>query len=616
MPFSPLNLLAVAASLILALVLTPVVRTFARRLGVVAKPKTDRWHKKPTAMLGGIAIWLSVVTTYLVFVPHTPYGWVIIKASSFLFLVGLIDDLVHTKPYQKLIGQVLGSAFVVYYGLSLPWTHSLSLNMALTIFWLIGITNAVNLLDNMDGLAAGIAILAAGFLALSFINNGQPTDALMLAAFAGALLGFLIYNSNPASIFMGDCGSMFVGFFLASSALVNVSGGRSRSFLPVLAVPILVLFIPIFDTTFVTILRKLSGRAASQGGRDHTSHRLVALGMSERRAVLMLYGLAALSGFLATTVRQLKFDVSLALIAGFTLVLTLLGVYLAGVKGYDEEEQVRAARDKPLFAFLVDLSYKRRIFEVLLDVFLIVLSYWSAYAIKFEPFSDSPAWKLFLRTLPVLVVVRLAAFLFFGVYRGLWRYTGMDDLVVFAKAVAGGSLVSMLIILFKFRFQGFSRAVFVIDALVMLMLLAGSRVAFRFFRRVLPAVNNGKGRRVLIYGAGDAGELLLRELLNNRDLSYAPVGFMDDDPKKQGKVIHGFRVFGGNGMLGKIVSEQQIEQLLISTPRISEERLAEIARECEVHSIELKRMSIRIESVTDSPLTSIVRSAADGDAET
>jgi UDP-GlcNAc:undecaprenyl-phosphate GlcNAc-1-phosphate transferase len=209
--------------------------------------------------------------------------------------------------------------------------------------------------------------------------------------------------------------------------------------------------------------------------------------------------------------------------------------------------------------------------------------------------------------------VRLAAFLLFGVYRGIWRYTSIDDLMAFAKAVAAGSVVSLVIVLFKFRFQGFSRAIFVIDALVMLMLLAGSRVAFRFFRQVLPAANGEKSQRVLIYGAGDAGELLLRELLNNRELSYAPVGFIDDDPKKQGKVIHGFRVFGGNGMLGKIVSDQQIEHLLISTPRISEERLAEITRECEARNIELKRMSIRIESITDSPLTSIARSASDDD---
>src|SRR6185436_1903840 len=250
------------------------------------------------------------------------------------------------------------------------------------------------------------------------------------------LLGFLVYNSNPASIFMGDCGSMFVGFFLASSALVNVSGGRSRSLLPVLAVPILVLFIPIFDTTFVTVLRKLSGRAASQGGRDHTSHRLVALGMSERHAVWMLYGFAALSGLLSLVVQRSRLDVSLAAIAGFTIVLTLIGVYLAGVKVYDETEAALAQKDKPLYAFLIDLSYKRRIFEVLLDVVLVILSYWCAYAIKFGPFSNSSAWQLFLRTLPVLVFVKMSVFLAMGVYRGLWRYTSVDDLIVCVKAVA------------------------------------------------------------------------------------------------------------------------------------------------------------------------------------
>ena len=607
------NVIPPVVSLALALALTPVVRLAARRLGFVAKPKTDRWHKKPTAMMGGVAIWLSVVTTYLLLIPHTAHTWVIVSVSTFLFLVGLLDDLIHVKPYQKLIGQIIGSAAIVNYGLTLPWTRSISVNMVITIFWLIGITNAINLLDNMDGLATGIAAIASAFLTFNFITSGQTTEAMMLGVFTAGLLGFLIYNSNPASIFMGDSGSMFIGFFLSSAALINLAGGRSRAFVPVLAVPILVLFIPIFDTTFVTILRKLSGRAASQGGRDHTSHRLVALGLSEKRAVLLLYGLAALSGLLAVTVRQLKPDVSLALLALFTLTLTLLGVYLAGVKGYDEEDQLATDNESALFAFLIDFSYKRRIFEVLLDVMLVVLSYWSAYALKFGPFSDSPAWKLFLRTLPVLVVVRLGAFLVFGVYRGIWRYTGMDDLLAFAKAVAAGSVLSMLVILFKFRFQGFSRAVFLVDALVMLLLLAGSRVAFRFFRKVLPSGTPSNGRRVLIYGAGDAGELLLRELLNNRELSYAPVGFMDDDATKHGKLIHGYRVFGGNGLLPKLLAQHDVEQVLISTPRISTERVAEILGQCEAHNVELRRLSIKLETISDNPLEGLPTSV-NGDA--
>ena len=596
MPISPRTVLVVATSFFLALILTPLVRAFARRYGFIAVPKIDRWHKKPTAMLGGVAIWLTVIITFFAFSLQSTYGIWIMLASTFLFLVGLVDDLIHIKPYQKLIGQILGSAYVVYYGLSLPWTSSVLLNMALTLFWLVAITNAINLLDNMDGLASGIAIIAAAFLAVTFVNSGQFTEALLLLVFAAALLAFLIYNSNPASVFMGDCGSMFVGFFLASLALVNLSGGRSRSFLPVLAVPILILFIPIFDTTLVTVLRKLSGRAASQGGRDHTSHRLVALGMSERNAVLMLYGFAAMSGLLAIVVQRARLDVSLAAIAGFTIVLTLIGVYLAGVKVYDETEEEMALRDKPLLAFLVDVSYKRRIFEVFLDVVLVILSYWAAYAINFP--TANPAWQLFLRTLPVLVFVKMAVFLATGVYRGLWRYTSMSDLIVFAKAVALSSVGSLLVILFAFRFEGYSRKVFVIDAVLMFLFLTGSRMAFRVFRHIIPAVSKQNGRRVLIYGAGDGGELLLRELRNNQELRMAPSGFLDDDPAKNGKVIHGLRVFGGNGDLGSVCTQHEVDEVVISSMKMSDERIREVLRCCAEKQITVKRMRITMEDLT------------------
>lgn len=594
-----LNLIPVIVSFALALALTPVVRRLARHWGMVAQPKADRWHNKPTAMLGGLAIFLTVAIAYLIFnaqMPHHPYGWVVMLASACLFVVGLIDDILHIKPYQKLIGQVMGASLIVYYGLSLPWTGSPSLNMAITIFWLIGITNALNLLDNMDGLAAGIAAIASGFLAASFLVNGRPAEALMLGVFCAALVGFLAYNSNPASIFMGDCGSMFIGFFLASTALMSAAGARSRSFLIVLAVPVLILLIPIFDTTFVTILRKLSGRSASQGGRDHTSHRLVALGMTERRAVWMLYAFAGLSGVLAMLVSRVKFEVSVAVIVGFTLVLALLGVYLAGVKVYEEEEVMRA-REKPLVAFFIDLSYKRRIFEVMLDVVLIILSYYSAYTLLFGAMTESGAWNLFLRTVPVLVCVKMFAFLAAGVYRGLWRYISIDGVVVFAKAVVLGAVGSVLALLVAFRFEGLSRAVFVLDTMMLFMMLAGSRFAFRLFRHALPVADAHGARRVLIYGAGDGGELLLREVLNNRELQLTPVGFVDDDPLKKGKVIHGLRVFGGNGALKSICEQQRIAEVLISSTQISEERLAVILQDCEAAQVTLKRMRIQIEQL-------------------
>ncbi|HEV8590699.1 MAG TPA: MraY family glycosyltransferase, partial [Pyrinomonadaceae bacterium] len=316
-------------SLMVAAVMTLAVRAFASRNGFVAKPKSDRWHRRPTAMLGGVAIFLATLLMYALFLEKTPESQVLIAGSSFLFLVGLLDDILNIKPYQKLIGQLIGATIIVGFGLTLPITGYELVDIWITVFWLIGITNAINLLDNMDGLAAGIAGIAAMSLAVGFALNGQTTELLFVSVFVGALLGFLIFNFNPASIFMGDCGSMFVGFLLAGSVLMGQQGGRSRSVFSVLAIPVLILFVPIFDTTFVTVIRKLWGRKASQGGRDHTSHRLVALGLSERSAVLMIYCFAIAAGILSLLVGQLAVMQSLALIGLFTVVLSITGVYLS-----------------------------------------------------------------------------------------------------------------------------------------------------------------------------------------------------------------------------------------------------------------------------------------------
>src|SRR6185369_4406802 len=299
---------------------------------------------------------------------------------------------------------------------------------------------------------------------------------------------------------------------------------------------------------------------------------------------------------LAIVVQRTRLDVSLAAIASFTIVLTLIGVYLAGVKVYDQSDEEMALKDKPLYAFLIDVSYKRRIFEVLLDVVLVILSYWASYAINFPP--NSPAWTLYLRTLPVLVFIKMSVFLAMGVYRGLWRYTSMSDLFVFAKAVVLSSVASLLLILFAFRFEGYSRKVFVIDAVLMFLFLAGSRLAFRVSRQVLPAVSKGAGRRVLIYGAGDAGELLLRELRNNRDLQLAPIGFLDDDPAKNGKVIHGLRVFAGNGDLSTVCAQHEIDEVVISSMKMTEERVQEVLRCCSDKQIAVKRMRITMEDLS------------------
>ena len=183
----------------------------------------------------------------------------------------------------------------------------------------------------------------------------------MAAVLGSAVLGFLVFNFNPASIFMGDSGSMFLGFMLSGTALLSETG-RFRGLTSVLLTPVLILLIPIFDTCVVTITRKLSGRPISQGGRDHTSHRLVALGMSERRAVLMLYAFAAVSGMLALMVRLLETSIAIAVVPAFALLALFLGLYLGQLRIYEDGEPPQGLRIINAFA---DFTYKRRIFEVL-----------------------------------------------------------------------------------------------------------------------------------------------------------------------------------------------------------------------------------------------------------
>jgi UDP-GlcNAc:undecaprenyl-phosphate GlcNAc-1-phosphate transferase len=335
MPFPGVDLVPVGAALALALLITPAVGALARRWGVVARPQSDRWHKQPTALLGGVAIFAPVVIVLFGWEPANAPLFAILGAASVLFAVGLVDDLRHIKPYQKLVGQMVGAGVFLTAASRLELTEWPWLNVAVALFWLVGICNALNLLDNMDGLAAGTAALAAFFLAWHFHAVGRTVEARWLAVFAAVLLGFLVYNFNPATIFMGDCGSLFIGFFLASTALEGVAGGSQENLATMVAIPILVLIVPIFDTTLVTIVRPLNGRAISQGGRDHASHRLVALGLSERGAVAVLCGLSVLGGLLAVGLDTMGLALAFSLSAAFLSGLLVLGVCLARIKIYD-----------------------------------------------------------------------------------------------------------------------------------------------------------------------------------------------------------------------------------------------------------------------------------------
>ncbi|MBN1277002.1 MAG: glycosyl transferase, partial [Deltaproteobacteria bacterium] len=560
----------------LSLIMTPLVRKLAIAWGQVAVPKDSRWHRKETALLGGGAIFFSMMSVWLASaligdwsVYGRPYLPMVLCGVA-VFGLGLVDDIYNIDPQHKLAGQIIITSILMFFGFRLAWTDSHTVNLFLSILWIVGITNAFNLLDNMDGLAAGIAFISCAFLCLYISLNAGLSEAgapvlLMGMAFIGAVLGFLFYNFNPASIFMGDAGSLFIGFILACLTLTagsaSAKGGGFIRLLSIIAIPVLILFIPILDTGFVSLMRKLFRRRISQGGRDHSSHRMVAIGFSEKKAVIVLYGFAAVSGLVAFAIDHMGIGTSLVLIVLYLLFVIFFWIYLAKVKVYSEESILSDRSAGSITPLLIEITYRRRLFEVLLDLVLITIAYYVAYLLRFEG-DPGPNLDFFLKSLPILIACQVLCFYLLGVYRGVWASTGLSDLMCYIKAVTLGTIIPMLILLFIYRFQSFSRAVFVIYWVCILILLSLSRLSFRLLDEGIRK-GNRKGRRTLIYGAGAGGQMAAREIEVNQGLGLALVGFMDDDRGVQRRRIRGYPVFGGLKDLEGIIKKNNIEQIII-----------------------------------------------------
>ena len=593
----------------LSLVLTPFVKKLAVKSGQVAVPKDNRWHRKETALLGGVSIFSAIVTAWFLAACFTDWSdlgqpyLAMVLCSGGIFALGLIDDIFNMDPQHKLAGQVIITAILVFFGYRLGWTDSKTLNLFLSIVWIVGITNAFNLLDNMDGLASGIALIAGGFLFIWLYLNPNPdnfsTPALLtLSAYLGAISGFLVYNFNPASIFMGDAGSLFVGFILACLTVTGTPAqGSEQGFLhliSVIAIPVLILFIPILDTGFVSLMRRLFRRPISQGGRDHSSHRLVAIGFSERKAVLVLYAFSVASGLMALAINRLSVGTSFVIISIYLLFILLFWIYLARVKVYSEKSIMSGEVSGVITPILIEITFRRRLFEVLLDLVLITVAYYTAYLLRFEGFLGTN-FDFFLNSLPIVIACQILFFYLFGVYRGVWENTSISDLISYGKAITAGTIAPILILLFVYRFYSFSRAVFVIYWGLMLILVSLSRLSFRLLDEGIRGVNR-EGERVLVYGAGLGGQMVLREIETNRELGLTVAGFMDDNPRIQRRKIRGYPVLGGLKDLNRIITGQNIKEIIISFKKDSSEKKREIKRLCKAMGaeVDVKEMKLTI----------------------
>jgi UDP-GlcNAc:undecaprenyl-phosphate GlcNAc-1-phosphate transferase len=585
----------VLIGLLLALILIPISRVIALRIGVVAHPRNDRWHRQTVPLLGGVGIALPVIAG--AFLMGTASQLVVPLVAAFaVFVVGLVDDVLALKPATKLIAQIALASLLVYFGFRMSWVESRLMNSVLTIVWVVGLTNAFNLLDNMDGLCGGTALVVSVTLLAGLMTGASSTEAgaqvTTLALLIGALGAFLVFNFPPASVFMGDSGALFLGFMLATMTLSpeGIRGSRTDVAAVVIG-PVFVLLIPIFDTLLVTASRLLSGRSPAVGGRDHSSHRLVAIGLSERAAVMVLWSLALMGGVIALVLRNLTEGLSLVLAALVFALMGLFAVFLTRVHVY--EEQAAAGAITPLVA---DFMFKRRVVEVVFDSGAIAASYYAAYRLRFMDTGQYLAnVETFYQSLPVILATQLIAFFIVGVYRGTWHYFNMRDGLRLLKGVALGAAGALIVLLYLYDAPGQSRGVFPIYVGVALAVTMLARASFRGV--VALARHDRLMRRVVIYGAGEHAAIAVQELEGHRGGRIKVLGFVDDDPDAAQARIEGYDVLGGFETLTQIIAAGRADMVILNRDRIDDDRLSTIESLCEKHDVSLLRLHVGIEEL-------------------
>ena len=600
-PLAPLWLslaaLPLAAGVVAAL--TPAVIALARWRGWVARPSADRWHRRSTVLMGGIAIYLGAAAAVLLLSGRqVPIAFA--AAATLMFVAGLADDRLRLSPPIKVVLQLAAAVVFLSSGQFFDIAAPQWVAVPFTLFWLLGITNGMNLIDNMDGLAGGVAAIVALALGVMALIARAPALAVAAFAVAGAAGGFLVYNFKPARIFMGDCGSLFLGFALAALAVMVQNALEIRGLLAVFMTA-MILGVPILDTTLVTVVRTLNGRPVSRGGRDHTSHRLVSAGLSETQAVLLLYAVAAVFALLAVIFYLSDVRLRVSILIFTALGAGILGVQLAAENVY---EGVAPGQGRPSMLLVRLFKLPRAIlgahwkpaFAVLVDAVLLVATFVLAHFLRFED-GVTPEREMFLiRSLPIVVLVRLPLFILFGLYRAVWRHAGALDILRIVAAVSAGTVGAYVGLGLLHGFPAVSRGVMVIDWMAVVLGLVITRFGFRGLRSYLVSLSR-LGAPVAVYGAGEDGVLTLRYLRRYaRELGIRPVAIIDDQEGERGHFLQGLRVLGGLDRLAALKAGYNVSELILPDNHLDAEARSRIQKACRKAGLGCRTLSISFES--------------------
>jgi UDP-GlcNAc:undecaprenyl-phosphate GlcNAc-1-phosphate transferase len=572
---------AVVALPISAIVIWALLRSsLAHRL--IAHPTGERWSEHTTPTFGGVGIFAGLAGGILAAIAVGGFHGReellgILAGAGLLFLAGLIDDVYSLPAIVKLGAQFGAAAIVLTTGLSVEIVGNDVIAAIVGVLWLVGMTNAFNLLDNMDGLAASLAVIAATFFAIDSVTVHEERLLLVLSlSLALATLAFLPFNfrpGRPAAVFMGDSGSQVLGFTLGALGLAT-SWKVAETTVATLVLPLLVLAIPILDTGLVAITRIVEGRPIHQGGKDHSSHRLVRGGLTEHRAVVLLAAIAAGLGATSLAYSVLgDYRITLVgVLVTFVLLVQFAG-FLVDLEREDEEEVVRGG-----WMLRTIVLHRRRLLEVLVDFVLISVAFGCSYLLLVKGTGTPYERHVFGVALPLILVTRYLAFIVLGLYQGIWRYAGSREAASIVVGVAISEAVAFGLVVGAVHLGDFPATVFVLDALLCMVLIGASRFAERALFRARTTLADRAGRRTLIVGAGRSGRSLLRELRETPGEKV--IGFVDDDPRLHRRRLLGVSVYGATSEIERILATARPDAVLVTIPNASAHRLDAVVRAC------------------------------------
>ncbi len=588
-----------AATAVGSAVLTRAYIALARARKLTAP--SDPWHDQPVAQAGGVAVWVVVAIAAVVLGLHRDrlVGPVLLS-GLLLAVVGFIDDRRPLQPNAKLLTQfATGVALIAVTYRIAPTPVHVAIFIPVASLWLAGQSNALNLLDNMDGMCPAVAGVSAIGIALVQAQNGATAPMLLAIVVAGACFGFLVWNRKPARVFLGDTGSLALGLVLAFLAMQGSWRGAGASW-GRLVLPPLLLGVPLLNTFFVMITRYDAGVPVSRGLADHVNYRLVAHGFGPNQAVMILCAMAAGGAVMALLFPILPWTAWVCVLALFTLALAYFAIFLSHANVEAMYAKLKVPRTLPPTSLY--LNQRRRVFEIMSDATLASAAYFLSFQLRFDANLSEVQEHNLVRGVPVVILATVAAQWACGLYRVFWKYMGGREAIGIVKSSVLASTVLYLATRFPL-FGQYPRSIYILFAMVFFILATGYRASLRLMHEWRRGRTERDGARsipkVLIVGAGDAGELVLRDLRNGE--KGKACGFLDDDPEKIGMRIHGVPVLAPTSTLLDLAAALGVDEVVVAMPSASPEKRNGLTRLCEAQRIPVREFHVQVSASQPPP---------------